>query len=1039
MPELTATKPAASLGIKRVNRIPLSTYRLQLGADLNLDDVHRLLPYLRQLGVSDLYLSPLFRSRAESSHGYDVVDHGTIDPAIGDLAAFERLAEDARAAGMGILLDVVPNHMGINDPGNVWWLDVLENGEGSYFADFFDIDWQPAASALQNTVLLPFLAEPFGTVLENGELRVVYAEQRLQLSYGPRRFPLAPPTWVEVLELTAQAAEQAAGGDSGTFSDWAELQSIITQLRNLPPGLRRDPASMEERYREQSVVRRRLHQLLTASPAVRSALDAALVQINGEQGNARSFDQLEKLLERQWYRLAYWRVAADEINYRRFFDINDLAAIRVENPRVFDAVHRLVGRLVAAGWVTGLRIDHPDGLRDPQAYFKNLQALYRAQHPANDSEPQEIYIVAEKILSGDEPLSTEWAICGTTGYDLMNLLSRVQVSDEGLAELQMHYDETTRYFDRPADVIYESKRAVLFSSMASELQMLAADLYRIAQSHRASRDFTRPALQRALREVIACMSVYRTYVRGDSWDVSDADYRTASTAVRMAKRRNRTLPVSVFDFILSVLLLEHPPTLTEEQALERREFVLNLQQVTGPVAAKGVEDTAFYRFYPLASLNEVGGELEAHPVEVDEFHRAMRHRMASWPHSLSATSTHDSKRGEDFRARLNVLSEAPVEWIDAFRRWQEMNRPLVRDLEGDSVPDPNEQHLLYQTLVGTWPLERMEADDRDRYRERIHQYLEKALREAKTHTSWMNPAEAYEGAVHDFIRDLFGPKGEAFTADLSRFVRRFADSGFVNSLAQLLLKMTLPGVPDFYQGTELWDFNLVDPDNRRPVDFNLRRERLERLQSVSSLGEPAGSSRRDDAELSRRGKPDVSRRDEPDVSRRGKPDVSRRDKPGGSLVEGGSLASDIQTVAKSLSQRWPDADIKFWITTRGLGLRREWCDVFSYGEYLPLAATGKAADHVVAFARRWEQSWVIVAVPRHFYRLTGGQNAKAGAGPPRANWAGTRLLVPDDAPTAWRCELSGRTLEANGAGSEPALSLAELFEVFPVALVTAEF
>jgi (1->4)-alpha-D-glucan 1-alpha-D-glucosylmutase len=784
-----------------------------------------------------------------------------------------------------------------------------------------------------------------------------------------------------VLQLAAQQAEQAAADEPGTFSDWAELESIITQLRNLPPGSRRDAASMEERYREQSIVRRRLHQLVAASSAVKAALDAALQQINGECGNPRSFDQLEMLLERQWYRLAYWRVAADEINYRRFFDINDLAAIRVENPSVFEAVHRLVGRLLVAGWVTGLRIDHPDGLRDPLAYFKNLQALYRAQQPPGENDASEIYIVAEKILTGDEPLSAEWPVCGTTGYDLMNLLGRVQVYEAGLAELREFYDQARRSFNKPADVVYDSKRDVLFSSMASELQMLAAELYRIAQRHRASRDFTRPALQRALREVIASMGVYRTYVRDDSWDVSDADYRTVSTAVRMAKWRNRTMPVSLFDFLAAVLLLEHPPTLSEDQALERRAFTLTMQQVTGPVAAKGVEDTAFYRYYPLASLNEVGGELDARPVALDEFHRLMRHRCASWPHSLSATATHDSKRGEDVRARLHVLSEAPAEWREAFQRWQRMNRPFIRELDGDPVPDANEEYLLYQTLVGAWPQHLPARSQCELYRNRILQYMEKALREAKVHTSWMSPSEAYEAAVRDFIGDLFDDNGRAFLADVNGFVEQIADSGYVNSLTQSLLKITLPGVPDFYQGTELWDFSLVDPDNRRPVDFAQRRRRLHMLL----------------AEAER----------------------------------------DTMKFAGGLSARWPDSDIKLWITSRALALRVQWPDVFTVGDYTPLAASGAGAEHVVAFSRRWEDSTVVVAAARHFYRLTRSGNGLAPPPAPHANWADTQLCLPEDAAEAWRCVLSGRVLESSGPAAERALALSELFSVFPVALLTS--
>lgn len=996
MPELTANPSATATALPPVNRVPLSTYRLQLGPDLNLGQVRRLLPYLQRLGISDLYLSPLFRARAESSHGYDVVDHGTIDPAIGDLAAFEQLAGDARAAGMGILLDVVPNHMGINDPGNVWWLDVLENGEGSFFADFFDIDWRPAASALQDKVLLPFLGEPFGTVLERGELQVLYADDRLQLRYADRRFPLAPSTWTEILELAASYQDEpSANGDARVFADRIELQSIITQLHHLPPRLEREATVMEERYREQKIVRQRLATLLTSSPKVRAAFDAAIAEFNGQKHDPKSFDRLEQLLEMQWYRLAYWRVAADEINYRRFFDVNDLAAIRVENPRVFDAVHRLVSRLVGAGWVTGLRIDHPDGLRDPQNYFKNLHALYRAQQSANSANggaPSEIYVVAEKILSGDEPLPAEWAVCGTTGYDLMNVLCRLQGDTDGLQSLRSFYDEVTGNAAKPAEIVYESKRTVLFSTMASELQMLAARLYRIAQSHRASRDFTRPMLQRALREVIACMTVYRTYVRNDSWEVSEADYRTVATAVRMAKRRNRSLPAHVFDYIASVLLLEHPPTVSEEQAVERREFVLKMQQVSGPVAAKGVEDTAFYRYYPLASLNEVGGDLDAKPLAVEEFHRLMRHRMESWPHSMSATATHDSKRGEDFRARLHVLSEAPQEWAEAFRRWQGMNKSLLREVDGEPVPDANEEYLLYQTLVGTWPVTPMNEAERESYRDRIVQYMGKALKEAKIHMSWMNPSEAYDTAIREFVGALLSDEGAAFIEDLDRFVHRVADAGFINSLAQLVLKATVPGVPDFYQGTELWDFNLVDPDNRRPVDFEMRERQLTKLLGVDNV--------------------------------------------------------DSEEFALALRGEWPNADVKLWVTTRCLNLRREMPDVFTFGEYLPLTTTGAAADHVIAFARRFEDECVIAVVPRHVYQLCGGhvaefmRNSKFESRRDSSTWAATwgrtQLVLPTDSASAWRCRLSNRVFSTNGSEAEPTLDVAELFRVFPVALLTCE-
>jgi len=977
MPELAAEKTDGTASHAAMNRIPASTYRLQLSADFTLDSVLSLLPYLTQLGVTDLYLSPLFRARAESSHGYDVVDHGTIDPAIGDMQSFVRLAEAARAAGMGILLDIVPNHMGINDPGNVWWNDVLENGENSCFADYFDIEWYPPAAALQHKILLPFLGNPFGDVLESGELRVIYRERRLQLEYGLRRFPLAPGTWPAVLKIALHDTSLRADDNPSASADREELASIITQLHNLPPAERHDEAARDERYREQRVARQRLEHLLASSPNARTALDSALRQINGEVGNPRSFDALELLLDQQWYRLAYWRVAADEINYRRFFDVNDLAAIRVEDPRVFDAVHRLVARLLEAGLVTGLRIDHPDGLRDPQAYFKNLQSLYRPLQPDFRDSTGEVYLLAEKILCGDEPLRSDWNVCGTTGYDLLNIISRVQVDADGLDELRGHYDRITGEARKPADVVYESRRTVLLSTMASELQMLSTQLGRIARQQRASRDFTQPALQQALREVLACMTVYRTYARGDSWDISDDDYRTISAAVRLAKRRNRAIPHAVFDFIASMLLLEHPPTLSDVQAEERRQFALKFQQVSGPVAAKGVEDTAFYRYYPLASLNEVGGELDAKPLSVDEFHRLMRHRAHDWPHAMSATSTHDSKRGEDLRARLHVLSEAPDEWASAFTRWQKMNAAMRGEIDGEAVPDASEEYLIYQTLLGIWPVAPRSDGQRDQLRDRMLQYVEKAFREAKIHTSWMNPSEQFEIKVRDYLCGLFAPQNQGFLDDLSKFAARIADAGFVNSLAQLLLKLTLPGVPDFYRGAELWDFNLVDPDNRRPVDYNDRRRRLGKLRSHAE-----------------------------------------RDLPG---------------LVREIANRWPDPDVKLWVTSVGLNLRRHWPDLFAFGEFIPLVTTGAAANHIIAFARRREQQTIICVVPRHFYRLTANQgrcNTKtAPAGPPRAEWGDTKIVLPDEFAREWISPLTGEAFDD--------LTVQNLFATFPVALLAS--
>jgi len=1000
MSEQLSTLPATE-GVSSINRLPLAAYRLQLSKGFGFDEIRELLPYFASLGISDLYLSPLFRAREGSTHGYDVVDHGQIEPAFGGEEAFLRMAEEVRAAGMGIVLDVVPNHMGINESANRYWHDVLENGEGSRWADFFDIDWDAIPLNLKHRVLQPVLGKSFGATLEDGELRVVYDDHRLQVEYFDRRFPLAPPTWPVVLELMAQRLAHAdALSPSGRYGDSsaaaadqrrqarierAELDSIIAQLRHLPRCEQRTPQAMLERYREQRIARRRLGHLIDRRPRIRQALQQALVEINGTRGEPSSFDRLEELLNAQCYRLAYWRVASDEINYRRFFDINELAAIRVEDSRVFKQVHRLVADLLGRGLVTGLRIDHPDGLLDPGQYFDNLQSLYRRVQGELDhngpSRASQLYVVAEKILSGNEQLPTDWAIQGTTGYDFLNLVSRLLVHAEGVNEIRGYYEEVSGVEETAAEVLYESKKEAAGVAMLSEMQMLAARLYRIAQRQRASRDYTQPTLLRALQEVVACLAVYRTYVPPRGWEASEEDHRRIGLAVRLAKRRNPSMSRSLFDFIASVLLLQFPSALDHEEREAWRHFALKWQQVTGPIAAKGVEDTAFYRYYPLASLNEVGGELDSGGLAAEEFHRLMQHRASTWPHGLSASSTHDAKRSEDVRARLHVLSEMPGEWKDAVLLWRQMNRRWQHDFEGLPIPDANEEYLLYQSLVGTWPLEPMGDAQREQYTERITQYMEKALREAKLHTSWMNPSDDYETAVLDFVHKILGPDAAAFQTDLGQFVAGIADAGFVNALAQVLLKITLPGVPDFYQGTELWDFSLVDPDNRRPIDFAARRDALEQLEKDAH--------------------------------------------------------ENLEEIARRVAEQWPDPRVKLLVTTRALALRHKWPEVFASGQYMPLTATGAAAEHLFAFARSHDDRWVISVMPRHFHRLTHATSAPPVGHPPREDWGDTRLVLPDDAGRLWRCELSGAVLEAAAENDTLEMRAADLFEVLPVALLTA--
>lgn len=958
--------------------IPVSTYRLQFHERFTLADACALVDYLADLGIGDAYASPLSRSREHSAHGYDVIDHHQIGPELGSEDDLKRWADELNRRRLGLMLDVVPNHMGIDDPHNVWWHDLLENGVGSQFARFFDVDWRPPKEVLRGKVLLPILGDQYGRVLENQEITLVYENQTFQVAYYNRRFPLSPGTWPDVLRGVLDEVTDVLDADN---PERMELESIITALDNLPTGDEQDPERIQQRYREKEVARRRFAGLLESSVPIRHGLDRAIKAFNGEPGDPHSFDRLEELLSKQAYRLAYWRVATDEINYRRFFDINELAAIRVEDPEVFESVHELVFRFVERGWVTALRIDHPDGLLDPQQYFQNLQDKFaEIKHRAQGGDqylPEQptLYIAVEKILGHDEGLPADWNVAGTTGYDFLNLLNGIFVDRPGAVQLRSNYSRLTGQPMRYLDTLYESKKTILNVSMSSELHVLAWQLDRISEQHRWSRDFTQTSLRRALREVIACFPVYRSYIRPGSAQVSEEDRQHIAMAIRIARRRNPEMSHTFFDFIESVLLLDDPEGLGEDGVRARRQFVLKFQQVTGPVTAKGVEDTAFYRNYPLASLNEVGGEPMALGTTLEQFHRKNTERAAAWPYSMLATATHDTKRGEDVRARLNVLAEIPVEWNDAVCRWLALNEPRRAEVDGAPAPDANEEYLLYQTLVGTWPS--AGAID-DAYVERIAQYMGKALKEAKLHTSWLNANQEYDDAVAGFVRDILAAVD--FTADMTAFVASIADAGFVNSLAQTLLKIAAPGVPDFYQGTELWDFSLVDPDNRRPVDFELRRAILAEFKTRGA----------NEAEL-----------------------------------------------AEELLAAWPDPRLKLYLIWRALDFRRRHADLMLRGSYLPLAIEGDRADHAVAFARERDGRWAVAVAPRLTLPAWRAESERAAGWPLAPWWRGTRVRVPGRLTADLKHVVAGNWIAGASDGAERVFDLADVFDRFPVALLSA--
>src|SRR5262245_1534837 len=833
-------------------RIPVATYRLQFNHLFTLKQASAILDYLRGLGVSDCYASPLFTARPGSLHGYDVIDPTKLNPELGTREDFNEFSAQLKKREMGLMIDVVPNHMCIAGSGNQWWNDVLENGPGSRYSSYFDIDWSPPKEILANKTLLPILGDQYGRVLENQEIQLAYQRGAFFVNYYETRLPIASRTSISILNA---ALDELKATLDETHPHRAEFESIITALSYLPPRTETDPEKVRERLREKEVAKRRLAALVTESREVGVALKKTVKEFNGVRGDARSFDRLEELLAEQAYLLCFWRVAADEINYRRFFDINELAAIRVEEPEVFASVHELVFRLIKEGHVTGLRVDHIDGLHDPEQYLRHLQggcrkALRRSVSAAfatadrgsriedrgsriedsgvssildPRSSPQSaierpFYVAVEKILGHDERLRESWAAQGTTGYEFLNLLNGLFVDTQNADAFGKLYRRLAGVESDFADVAYESKKLVLETAMSSELHMLARRLDRISEQSRYTRDFTLNSLQHALGEVIACFPVYRSYIRPDADEVGEEDRRHISRAIRNAKRRNPTVSASIFDFIESLLLLrdsewvERPEIIDDGGRRERREFVMRFQQLTGPVAAKGIEDTAFYRFHPLASLCEVGGDPSRFGVSSATFHRRNRERLALWPHAMLASSTHDTKRSEDARARVNALSEIPVRWYRAVRRWQDMNRDLKTAIEDMPAPDANEEFLLYQTLLGAWPLDAA-GEPPQSFVQRIQEYMIKALREAKIHSSWLNPDEEYEQAAGDFISKILTPDG-AFAKDFAEFQAPIARAGMFNSLSQTLLKIAAPGVPDFYQGTEIRDAGGRDLDRK---------------------------------------------------------------------------------------------------------------------------------------------------------------------------------------------------------------------------------
>ncbi|MCE9607521.1 MAG: malto-oligosyltrehalose synthase [Planctomycetia bacterium] len=1094
-PTMDLLEPLIDQVVQRVQArrvVPAVTYRVQFRDEWTFDDATAIVPYLHELGVSHVYASPYMRARAGSPHGYDVCDPNQLNPAFGSEESYRGFIAALRAHGMGHIVDVVPNHMAASCE-NPWWRDVLENGPNSPYSGYFDIDWHPVKDELENKVLLPQLGSQYGDALERGQLKIEHHEGRFEFHYFQHRLPLGPKTTIPLLTHRLEELNTALGAGSESFD---EYQSIVTAIQHLPAQTSISPKATVERQREKEVIKRRLRDLEAREPKVAEFLAENVRVFNGREGEPESFEALDKLLQAQTYRLCHWRAASDEINYRRFFDINDLAALCMEKSEVFHSAHELIGKLLASGEIDGLRIDHVDGLFSPEQYLWRLQWNYLGhllrdelgklsaeetaalaesiagakQSPENETEkdaassveesaspalsvavealrqlcdrlglrqPKEsdwtaifgrgaaeagrdsrtasgndlpkvadhgnlqqrlpLFVVVEKILGPHEPLPETWPVAGTTGYDFTNQLNSIFVHPQGYGSVEKHYKRFTAEERSFATIARECKRLIVRSSMSSELQMLAHRLNRISEQHRKSRDFTLNALRYALREVLACFPVYRTYPGPEG--VSDRDRRFVNYAVASAKRHNRTIDPATFDFIRDVLLLRHPSGLSEEAKQAREHFAGLFQQVTSPIMAKGVEDTAFYVYFPLLSANEVGGDPASAAHGIEEFHQQNAGRRRRGLQSLLATSTHDTKRSEDVRARINVLSEMPRPWRTAVNRWNRLNRRRRTKVDGVLAPTRNDEYLFYQSLTGMWPTGG-ELDDATRTAviERMQAYMEKATHESKQQTSWINPNPGYDQAVRDFVAACLTPDADnRFLPEFLALQRKIVQLGLYTALSQVALKLLSPGVPDIFQGQEVWDFSLVDPDNRRPVDYARRTQLLQKLKADFPT--------------------EVSHRAE---------------------------------FAASLAKNPADDRLKLFATWKLIELRRKHETLFAAGRYVPLSTSGRAAEHIVAFA--WQPTSdhsaeheagaedatrIVVVVPRWWGRLTEAaaiDGVVACVGQGERVWADTTVELPAGFPRTFVNHLTGRQVHAKS----DLFRLKEVLDEFPIGVFVSE-
>ncbi|MCM1982593.1 malto-oligosyltrehalose synthase [Lyngbya confervoides] len=961
-------------------RVPTATYRIQFRPDFKFSDAEAIVPYLAQLGISDLYASPIFKARQGSTHGYDIVDPQRLNPELADgteeaaQAAFEQLNQSLKSHGLGWLQDIVPNHMAY-DSDNAFLMDVLEYGPNSDYYQFFDIQWEHPYTDIQGKVLAPLLGDFYGRCLERGDLQLRYDASGLSIIYYDLRLPLRIESYTQIITHDLDRIQQTLGRE---HPDFIKLLGILYLLNSAIA------ETCGQQYRDQvAFVKGILWDLYQSNQDIQTFIDQNLAQFNGRSPQTMretasdgfespdpdassplespnpdpdakaDFDLLHQMLSNQFFRLSYWKVGAEELNYRRFFTVNELICVSIEDPQVFAQTHRFIQSLVDQGAVTGVRIDHIDGLYNPQQYLDRLR-----QHLGN------LYITVEKILEPGETLPESWPVQGTSGYEFLNQVNGIFCRSDHAAAFSQIYQTFTGQTQSYETLAVQCKRLIADKNLAGDIENLANQLKRIASRYRYASDFTLIGLRRAIVEVLVLFPIYRTYITGDGLNERNRTY--ILRVIQAAKRRvpNYT---NELDFIGKLMLLEHEDWLTAAEQAEWVNFVMRMQQFSGPLMAKGIEDTLLYIYHRFLSLNEVGGSPDHFGVTLPEFHAFNQHQVAYWPYSMNATSTHDTKRSEDVRARLNVLSELPEEWKREVLDWQVMNQPHKQG----TIPDANDEYFLYQTLVGVWPFEPF---DLETLVQRLRDYVIKAVREAKVHTAWLRPDTDYEEGFLAFIDRLLDPRDDnLFFKRLREFQGKIAFYGMQNSLSQLLIKLTAPGVPDIYQGTEMWDLSLVDPDNRRPVDYHHRRHELQELQRWADRDRPA--------------------------------------------------------LLDNLIHYPEDGRIKLFLMATALAARSQFLNVFQDGDYLPIKVVGDHADQIIAFVRRDGTQQAMTVVPRFLTQIVPPGTFPLG----EAVWGNTILEMPEPYPAQWQDVFSQQSISGGAT-----LPVGQLLNQFPVALwVTA--